>query len=84
MVERAKESFPGEDIYYKLQTTKDYVTLVITTEKKTNVYFDRYVPVDGNVGDEGVSYKLEISMVSDAIQPDDVLHNYTGILKADS
>ena len=49
--------------------------------KKKNVYFDRYMPVDGNVGDEDVVYKLEISMVSDAMQPDDILHNYTGILK---
>lgn len=81
MVNRAKESFPGENVYYKLQTTDEYVTLIITTEKKTNVYFDRYTPVDGNVGDEGVAYKLEISMVSDAMQPDDILHNYTGILK---
>ncbi len=37
--------------------------------------------MDGKVGDEDVAYKLEISMVSDAMQPDDILHNYTGILK---
>ena len=55
--------------------------MIITTEKKKNVYFDRYTPVDGKVGDEDVAYKLEISMVSDAMQPDDILHNYTGILK---
>ena len=81
MVNRAKESFPGETVYYKLVTTDEYVSLIITTEKKKNVYFDRYRPVDGNVGDEDVAYKLEISMVSDAMQPDDILHNYTGILK---
>ncbi|RHO81912.1 hypothetical protein DW058_10490 [Clostridiaceae bacterium AF42-6] len=81
MVNRAKESFPGETVYYKLVTTDEYVSLIITTEKKKNVYFDRYMPVDGNVGDEDVVYKLEISMVSDAMQPDDILHNYTGILK---
>ena len=81
MVNRAKESFPGETVYYKLVTTDEYVSLIITTEKKKNVYFDRYMPVDGNVGDEDVFYKLEISMVSDAMQPDDILHNYTGILK---
>lgn len=81
MVNRAKESFPGETVYYKLVTTDEYVSLIITTEKKKNVYFDRYMPVDGNVCDEDVVYKLEISMVSDAMQPDDILHNYTGILK---
>ena len=81
MVNRAKESFPGETVYYKLVTTDEYVSLIITTEKKKNVYFDRYTPVDGKVGDEDVAYKLEISMVSDAMQPDDILHNYTGILK---
>ena len=70
MVNRAKESFPGETVYYKLVTTDEYVSLIITTEKKKNVYFD-----------EDVAYKLEISMVSDAMQPDDILHNYTGILK---
>ena len=41
MIDRARDTFPEEDIYYKLQTT----------------------------------------MVSDAMQPDDILHNYTGILK---
>ena len=81
IVNRAKASFPDEAIYYKLQTTDEYVTIIVTTKKKKNVYFDRYMPVDGNVGDEEVSYKLEISMVSDAMQPDDILHNYTGILK---
>ena len=81
MVTRAKTSFPGEAIYYKLQTTDEYVTLIITTEKKKNVYLDRYAPIDGNVGDEKTTYKLEISMVSNAIQPDDILHNYTGILE---
>lgn len=81
MVNRAKASFPGETVYYKLQTTDEYVTIIVTTQKKKNVYFDRYLPVDGNVGDEEVSYKLEISMVSDAMQPDDILHNYTGILE---
>lgn len=75
--------------YFPLhQTTCFFIPLVapckpllITTEKKKNVYFDRYTPVDGKVGDEDVAYKLEISMVSDAMQPDDILHNYTGILK---
>lgn len=81
MITRAKTSFPGEAIYYKLQTTDEYVTLIITTEKKKNVYLDRYTPIDGNVGDEKTTYKLEISMVSNAIQPDDILHNYTGILE---
>lgn len=80
MMERAKDSFPGEDVYYKLQTTEDYVTLIVTTEEKKNVYFDRYVPVEGEIGETGTLYKLEIAMTSDAIQPDDILHNYTGIL----
>ena len=74
-------SFPDEDVYYKLITTEDYVALVITTKKKTNVYFDRYVPVHENVGDEGVIYKLDVSMVSNTVQPDDVLNNYTGVLE---
>ena len=47
---------------------------------KTNVYIDRYTPVEGAVGDLNTIYKLEISMVSNVIQPDDVLNNYTGIL----
>lgn len=81
MLDRVRASFPDEDVYYKLMTTEDYVALVITTEKKTNVYFDRYVPVHGNVGDEGVIYKLDVSMVSNTVQPDDVLNNYTGVLK---
>ncbi len=81
MVNRAKESFPGETVYYKLVTTDEYVSLIITTEKKKNVYFDRYTPVDGKVGDEDVADKLEISDALDAMQPDDILHNYTGILK---
>ncbi len=50
-------------------------------KKKQNVCFDRYVPVQGSIGDEDTEYKLEIAMVSDAMQPDDILHNYTGILK---
>ena len=50
------------------------------TKKKQNVCFDRYVPVQGSIGDEDTEYKLEIAMVSDAMQPDDILHNYTGIL----
>ena len=53
----------------------------VTTKKKQNVCFDRYVPVQGSIGDEDTEYKLEIAMVSDAMQPDDILHNYTGILK---
>ena len=65
----------------KLQTTEDYVTIIVTTKKKQNVCFDRYVPVQGSIGDEDTEYKLEIAMVSDAMQPDDILHNYTGILK---
>ena len=40
----------------------------------------RYTPVEGAVGDLNTIYKLEISMVSNVIQPDDVLNNYTGIL----
>lgn len=80
MLDRARASFPNEDVYYKLITTDDYVAIVITTDKKTNVYFDRYVPVHGNVGDEGVIYKLDVSMVSNTVQPDDVLNNYTGVL----
>lgn len=61
------------------------ITLIVSVQtavdNRKNVYFDRYMPVDGNVGDEDVVYKLEISMVSDAMQPDDILYNYTGILK---
>ena len=81
MLDRAMASFPNEDVYYKLITTDDYVAIVITTDKKTNVYFDRYVPVHGNVGDEGTIYKLDVSMVSNTVQPDDVLNNYTGVLE---
>lgn len=81
MLNRARASFPDEDVYYKLITTDDYVAIVITTDKKTNVYFDRYVPVHGNVGDEGTIYKLDVSMVSNTVQPDDVLNNYTGVLE---
>lgn len=36
MLDRARASFPDEDVYYKLMTTEDYVVLVITTEKKAN------------------------------------------------
>ena len=81
MIDRARDTFPEEDVYYKLQTTKDYVTIIVTTKKKQNVCFDRYVPVQGSIGDEDTEYKLEIAMVSDAMQPDDILHNYTGILQ---
>lgn len=81
MLDRARASFPNEDVYYKLITTDDYIAIVITTDKKTNVYFDRYVPVHGNVGDEGTIYKLDVSMVSNTVQPDDVLNNYTGVLE---
>jgi len=81
MIDRARDTFPEEDIYYKLQTTEDYVTIIVTTKKKQNVCFDRYVPVQGSIGDEDTEYKLEIAMVSDAMQPDDILHNYTGILQ---
>jgi type II secretory pathway pseudopilin PulG len=80
MIDRARNTFPEEDVYYKLLTTEEYVSLIVTTKKKQNVCFDRYVPVHGSIGEEGTEYKLEISMVSDAIQPDDILHNYTGIL----
>lgn len=80
MIDRARNTFPEEDVYYKLLTTEEYVSLIVTTKKKQNVCFDRYVPVHGSIGEEGTEYKLEISMVSDAIQPDDILQNYTGIL----
>ena len=80
MIDRARNTFPEEDVYYKLLTTEEYVSLIVTTKKKQNVCFDRYVPVHGSIGEEGTEHKLEISMVSDAIQPDDILHNYTGIL----
>ena len=80
MIDRARNTFPEEDVYYKLLTTEEYVALIVTTKKKQNVCFDRYVPVHGSIGEEGTEYKLAISMVSDAIQPDDILHNYTGIL----
>lgn len=80
MIDRARNTFPEEDVYYKFLTTEEYVTLIVTTKKKQNVCFDRYVPVHGSIGEEGTEYKLAISMVSDAIQPDDILHNYTGIL----
>lgn len=79
MLDRTRKSFPDEDVYYKLITTEDYVAIVITTVKKPNVYFDRYVPVHGNVGDDGVVYKLNVSMVSNTVQPNDVLNNYTGV-----
>lgn len=82
MIDRARDTFPEEDVYYKLQTTEDYITIIVTTKKKQNVCFDRYVPVQGSIGDEDTEYKLEIAMVSDAMQPDDILHNYTGILQA--
>ena len=72
MIDRARDTFPEEDIYYKLQTTEDYVTIIVTTKKKQNVCFDRYVPVQGSIGDEDTEYKLEIAMVSDAMQPDDI------------
>ena len=84
MVDRMRDSFPGETVYYKLLTTKDYVTLVTTTAAKKNVYLDRYVPVHGNIGEDSAVYTLEIAMVSDAIQPDDILHDYTGILAPSS
>ena len=80
MIDRARNTFPEEDVYYKLLTTEEYVSLIVTTKKKQNVCFDRYVPVHGSIGEEGTEYKREISMVSDAIQPDDILQNYTGIL----
>lgn len=83
MVNRAKEAFIDEEVYYKLLATDEYVAWIITTEKKTNVYFDRYTPIDGNVGDKDAVYKLEISMVSDIIQPDDILHDHTGIFPAE-
>ena len=82
MIDRARDTFPEENVYYKLQTTEDYITIIVTTKKKQNVCFDRYVPVQGSIGDEDTEYKLEIAMVSDAMQPDDILHNYTGILQA--
>ena len=56
------------------------MALIITTKKKTNVYIDIYTPVEGAVGDLNTIYELEISMVSNVIQPYDVLNNYTGIL----
>ena len=80
MIDRARNTFPEEDVYYKLLTTEEYVALIVTTKKEQNVCFDQYVPVHGSIGEEGTEYKLAISMVSDAIQPDDILHNYTGIL----
>ena len=39
MIDRARDTFPEEDIYYKLQTTEDYVTIIVTTKKKQNVCF---------------------------------------------
>lgn len=34
IVSRARESFPDEDVYYKLVTTDDYVALIITTKRR--------------------------------------------------
>ena len=81
MLDGARAVFPDEDVYYKVKVTEDYVTIIMTTAKKKNVCWKRYVPVQGNVGDEGVIYRNNMSMVSNAIQPDDVLNDYTGILE---
>ncbi len=83
MMARAKESFPDEDVYYKIIANDEYATVVITTRSKSNVYFDKYVPVEGEVGDDDALYKLEIAMISDAMQPDDILQSHTGILNQD-
>lgn len=33
MIDRARDTFPEEDVYYKLQTTEDYVTIIVTTKR---------------------------------------------------
>ena len=35
MIDRARNTFPEEDVYYKLLTTEEYVALIVTTKKKT-------------------------------------------------
>ena len=72
MIDRARNTFPEEDVYYKLLTTEEYVALIVTTKKKQNVCFDRYVPVHGSIGEEETGSKLAISMVSDTMQRDDI------------
>lgn len=81
MIDRMKASFPDEDIYYCMVVSEKYISFSYTTEKKTNVYLDRYVPVEGKIGEQGLEYKIDISMVSNAIQPDDILNTYTGIIE---
>lgn len=81
MVEQVKGSFPGEDIYYKIMKKDDYIYISYTTAAKKNVYLERYIPVNGSIGEDATIYKLDIAMVSDAVQPDDILHNYTGVIE---
>lgn len=80
MVAQIRTNFPGEDVYYKITVKDDYLYVATTTSAKKNVYLERYLPVDGTIGDDGISYRLDISMISDATQPDDILNHYTGVV----
>lgn len=78
MINLAKESFPGEEVFYKIVVKPDYIAVVITTQEKKAVYFNQYVPVEGKVGENDAVYELKLSMSSDAMLPSDVLENAQG------
>jgi hypothetical protein len=83
MISISAASFPDETVYYFLSATEDYISIAITTQEKKNVYVMRFIPENGDVGDEDTEYSLYVNMISDAIAPDDILNNYTGIIDPD-
>jgi hypothetical protein len=85
MINVMENLFPGEDIYYYMYASKedDTLTFVFTTENKTNVYINRYIPVDGKLGAADTYYDLSLSFVSEKVQPDTVLNKHTGVLLAE-
>jgi hypothetical protein len=83
MISISAASFPDETVYYFLSATEDYISIAITTKEKKNVYVMRFIPENGDVGDEDTEYSLYVNMISDAIAPDDILNNYTGIIDPD-
>ena len=58
MIDRARNTFPEEDVYYKLLTTEEYVALIVTKKKNKMSALTGSVPVQGPIGEEGTEYKL--------------------------
>lgn len=91
MINKLKEDFPNETIYYSVSTNGLYdgvedgedrwISITYTTKQETRVYFDNYILVKGELGDRDAVYKFDYTMVSQMTKHEDFMKEYTGIIE---